>query len=198
MVCFSYCPCPQYDFSLERRGVRWGLELAEARAAEARAVEAAIARAESDGREDPSLMQDGGGKRPRPAEEHDPPPPAMNPVLAGLRHNDILTPLPAPSLARQAQPSLPQLQRLNLADFEREEDPFDKLELKTLDDREELRSILQSQPQPLPPASPPEAIQSGPTSRGNSPSPPAATRSEERRVGKECLRLCRSRWSPYH
>ena len=25
-----------------------------------------------------------------------------------------------------------------------------------------------------------------------------ATRSEERRVGKECERLCRSRWSPYH
>ena len=25
-----------------------------------------------------------------------------------------------------------------------------------------------------------------------------AYRSEERRVGKECLRLCRSRWSPYH
>ena len=26
----------------------------------------------------------------------------------------------------------------------------------------------------------------------------AYQRSEERRVGKECLRLCRSRWSPYH
>ena len=26
----------------------------------------------------------------------------------------------------------------------------------------------------------------------------SGTRSEERRVGKECLRLCRSRWSPYH
>ena len=26
----------------------------------------------------------------------------------------------------------------------------------------------------------------------------AVHRSEERRVGKECLRLCRSRWSPYH
>ena len=26
----------------------------------------------------------------------------------------------------------------------------------------------------------------------------AIGRSEERRVGKECLRLCRSRWSPYH
>ena len=29
-------------------------------------------------------------------------------------------------------------------------------------------------------------------------SPADALRSEERRVGKECLRLCRSRWSPYH
>ena len=28
--------------------------------------------------------------------------------------------------------------------------------------------------------------------------PLAGVRSEERRVGKECLRLCRSRWSPYH
>ena len=25
-----------------------------------------------------------------------------------------------------------------------------------------------------------------------------ARRSEERRVGKECVSLCRSRWSPYH
>src|SRR3546814_18285563 len=25
-----------------------------------------------------------------------------------------------------------------------------------------------------------------------------ANRSEERRVGKECVRTCRSRWSPYH
>ena len=27
---------------------------------------------------------------------------------------------------------------------------------------------------------------------------PARWRSEERRVGKECAGLCRSRWSPYH
>ena len=26
----------------------------------------------------------------------------------------------------------------------------------------------------------------------------AAQRSEERRVGKECASMCRSRWSPYH
>ena len=27
---------------------------------------------------------------------------------------------------------------------------------------------------------------------------PLSARSEERRVGKECFLLCRSRWSPYH
>src|SRR3546814_2907419 len=27
---------------------------------------------------------------------------------------------------------------------------------------------------------------------------PAGQRSEERRVGKECVSTCRSRWSPYH
>src|SRR3546814_18412760 len=30
------------------------------------------------------------------------------------------------------------------------------------------------------------------------PDPRAAERSEERRVGKECVSTCRSRWSPYH
>src|SRR3546814_4214631 len=29
-------------------------------------------------------------------------------------------------------------------------------------------------------------------------SPPRGGRSEERRVGKECVSTCRSRWSPYH
>src|SRR3546814_852617 len=34
---------------------------------------------------------------------------------------------------------------------------------------------------------------------GNIPlSGPQAERSEERRVGKECVSTCRSRWSPYH
>src|SRR3546814_4727574 len=27
---------------------------------------------------------------------------------------------------------------------------------------------------------------------------PSRSRSEERRVGKECVSTCRSRWSPYH
>lgn len=150
----------QYDFSLEKRSVRWGDDLAKARAAEAR--EAESRRAESE-RDTQAALQDSdaglaGGKKARPAEEQDLLPPALNPVLAGLRHNAILTPLPAPSFgpARPAA-SNPAPQSLNLADFEREEDPFDKLELKTLDDKEELRSILQSQPQASVSVSTPES-----------------------------------------
>src|SRR3546814_14732014 len=33
---------------------------------------------------------------------------------------------------------------------------------------------------------------------GDRPIPSSAVRSEERRVGKECVSTCRSRWSPYH
>ncbi|XP_028303497.1 ubiquitin-associated protein 1 [Gouania willdenowi] len=164
----------QYDFSLERRSVQWGLELAEARAAEARTEEAAVKLA-TENRECLAKDNDAGGrKNPRSAtEDQDLLPPALNPVLAGLSHNAILTPLPAPSLGpRKTQPSTPLSHSLNLADFEREEDPFDKLELKTLDDKEELRSILQSQPQPSRSMSPPDGSQLGSTSRGNSPSPP--------------------------
>ncbi|XP_041808491.1 ubiquitin-associated protein 1 [Chelmon rostratus] len=181
--CGSLLVDTQYDFSLERRSVRWGVELAEARAAEARAEEAA-AKHEAESRECLAQAQDidgGGGKKPQSAvEDQDLLPPALNPVLAGLSHNAILTPLPAPSLGpRKTQPSTPQPHSLNLADFEREEDPFDKLELKTLDDKEELRNILQSQPQPLPPpsVSPSEVSQRGSASRGNSPSPPSTNTS---------------------
>ncbi|XP_068598620.1 ubiquitin-associated protein 1 [Brachionichthys hirsutus] len=177
--CRSLLSGTQYDFSLERRSVRWGVELAEARAAEARAHEAA-AKQEAELNECLAKAQDvdgGGGKKGRSvAEEQDLPPPALNPVLAGLSHNAILTPLPAPSLGpRKTQPSTPQPHSLNLADFEREEDPFDKLELKTLDDKEELRNILQSQSHPMPPpsASPSEVSHRDPASRGNSPSPPS-------------------------
>src|SRR3546814_15076853 len=34
--------------------------------------------------------------------------------------------------------------------------------------------------------------------RGDARVGPLRTRSEERRVGKECVSTCRSRWSPYH
>src|SRR3546814_4851108 len=43
----------------------------------------------------------------------------------------------------------------------------------------------------------------GPGASGGAPGPAAPApvrlaRSEERRVGKECVSTCRSRWSPYH
>src|SRR3546814_14308196 len=37
-----------------------------------------------------------------------------------------------------------------------------------------------------------------PRQRGHRRARLAALRSEERRVGKECVSTCRSRWSPYH
>src|SRR3546814_9919760 len=37
-----------------------------------------------------------------------------------------------------------------------------------------------------------------PTSRSLARRPTIPSRSEERRVGKECVSTCRSRWSPYH
>src|SRR3546814_10007197 len=46
-------------------------------------------------------------------------------------------------------------------------------------------------PAPLPPFGPPSG---GPFLRQEL----AVPRSEERRVGKECVSTCRSRWSPYH
>src|SRR3546814_15936252 len=36
------------------------------------------------------------------------------------------------------------------------------------------------------------------TTAGDAPCPKTDTRSEERRVGKECVSTCRYRWSPYH
>uniref|UniRef100_A0A3P9KH49 Ubiquitin-associated protein 1 n=1 Tax=Oryzias latipes TaxID=8090 RepID=A0A3P9KH49_ORYLA len=177
--CGSLLADTKHEFSLEKRILSWEKGLAEARAAEVRAKEEA-AQHIADNKESlaqPQGIDDGGGKKPQSVtEDHDLPPPALNPVLAGLSHNAILMPLPAPSLGpRKILPSTPQPNSLNLADFEREEDPFDKLELKTLDDKEELRNILQSQPQPqpLPFVSPPEASQQGSASRGSSPSRPS-------------------------
>src|SRR3546814_3703909 len=38
----------------------------------------------------------------------------------------------------------------------------------------------------------------GPFNSIGTPEVPVCHRSEERRVGKECVSTCRSRWSPYH
>ena len=55
-----------------------------------------------------------------------------------------------------------------------------------MDQAEELRNVIKKQNQRT---KKPARIITVTSGKG---------RSEERRVGKECLRLCRSRWSPYH
>src|SRR3546814_13232231 len=44
----------------------------------------------------------------------------------------------------------------------------------------------------------PEAGPPAPIGRGDARAEIDQRRSEERRVGKECVSTCRSRWSPYH
>src|SRR3546814_7317695 len=50
----------------------------------------------------------------------------------------------------------------------------------------------------LPILEPCSAAFAGRATRFHASSPMACARSEERRVGKECVSTCRSRWSPYH
>uniref|UniRef100_A0A3P8W4M4 Ubiquitin associated protein 1 n=1 Tax=Cynoglossus semilaevis TaxID=244447 RepID=A0A3P8W4M4_CYNSE len=101
--CRSLLINTEYDFSLERRSVQWGLELANAE------KKAAMLEAEARDCSDQAQDNDGGGENTTmPATDNqDPPPPALNPVLVGLSHNAILTPLPAPSLGPRKTHKLP-------------------------------------------------------------------------------------------
>ncbi|OCU02751.1 hypothetical protein XELAEV_18008520mg [Xenopus laevis] len=126
----------QYDFLLEKKSIRWAEEMKEMKEAElkARAV----------------LSQDNveaaaGGKNKSATS-------AINSFLATLQHNNILTPTPASDNAiKYPVTSPPDLKAdFNPADFECEEDPFNKLELKTIDDKEELKNILNIHIRPVP------------------------------------------------
>ncbi|KAM4809038.1 ubiquitin-associated protein 1 [Rhinophrynus dorsalis] len=124
-----------YDFSLEKKTIQWAEEIKQIKAAQKEAelkAEAARSQAESDV---PGCSE---------SSESVGFPPPMNPVLASLQHNNILTPTPASNSAIKLKVmSPPHIKAdFNPADFESEEDPFNKLELKTIDDKEELKSIL--------------------------------------------------------
>ncbi|KAG9467392.1 hypothetical protein GDO78_015034 [Eleutherodactylus coqui] len=132
----------QYDFTLEKKTVQWAKEVKRIKAAQREAerkAEAALYQAASDAQAESKDDEDRGC------------PPSINPVLASLLHNSILTPTPANSSAMLQKVLSPPLSKadFNPADFECEEDPFDKLELKTLDDREELKSILDIHVRPV-------------------------------------------------
>ncbi|XP_066844992.1 ubiquitin-associated protein 1 isoform X2 [Anser cygnoides] len=131
----------QYDFSLEKKTIEWAEDVKKIQAAQKEAerkAEEAIANSKA-APEDSNRM----GFSEGPCPEAMPPP--INPILASLQHNNILTPTPADSSAvkqKVLSPPRPKAD-FNPADFECEEDPFDKLELKTIDDKEELKNILE-------------------------------------------------------
>lgn len=136
----------QYDFSLERRTIEWAENIKRIQAAQREAErkaeeeeEAALARSKAAAEEQSQAGFAEGGC---PGAVM---PPPINPILASLQHNCILTPTPASnSTLKQKVLSPPHTKAdFNPADFECEEDPFDKLELKTINDREELKNILE-------------------------------------------------------
>ncbi|NWI84175.1 UBAP1 protein, partial [Dryoscopus gambensis] len=130
----------QYDFSLEKKTIEWAEDIKKIEAAQREAEHKAEALANSKAAsEDITKM----GFSEGPCPEVIPLP--INPILASLQHNNILTPTPANSSAvkqKVLSPPHPKAD-FNPADFECEEDPFDKLELKTIDDKEELKNILE-------------------------------------------------------
>ncbi|XP_068856701.1 ubiquitin-associated protein 1-like [Aphelocoma coerulescens] len=131
----------QYDFSLEKKTIEWAEDIKKIEEAEREAehkAEEALANSKA-ASEDITKM----GFSEGPCPEVMPPP--INPILASLQHNNILTPTPANSSAvkqKVLSPPHPNTD-FNPADFECEEDPFDKLELKTINDKEELKNILE-------------------------------------------------------
>ncbi|KAM6306996.1 ubiquitin-associated protein 1-like [Podargus strigoides] len=131
----------QYDFSLEKKTIEWTEDIKKnetaQREAECRAEEMLVNSKATP--EDNNKMRFSKG----PCPEAMPPP--INPILAGLQHDNILTPMPVDISAvkqKVLSPPCPKAD-FNPAEFECEEDPFDKLELKTIDDKEELKNILE-------------------------------------------------------
>ncbi|XP_010016451.1 PREDICTED: ubiquitin-associated protein 1 isoform X2 [Nestor notabilis] len=132
----------QYDFSLEKKTIEWSEDIKKIQAAQREAERKAEAEGLASSKSAPEDSNKMGFSE-GPCPEAMPPP--INPVLASLQHNNILTPTPANSSAVKQKilsPPRPKAD-FNPADFECEEDPFDKLELKTIDDKEELKNILE-------------------------------------------------------
>ncbi|NXA17215.1 UBAP1 protein, partial [Ibidorhyncha struthersii] len=131
----------RYDFSLEKKTIKWAEDIKKIEAAQ-REAECKAEEALGSSKAVPEVSNKMGFSE-GPCPEAMPPP--INPILASLQHNNILTPTPAnSSVVKQKVLSPPHPKAdFNPADFECEEDPFDKLELKTIDDKEELKNILE-------------------------------------------------------
>ncbi|XP_029437088.1 ubiquitin-associated protein 1 isoform X2 [Rhinatrema bivittatum] len=141
----------QYDFSLEKKTIKWAEEIQHIQEAQREAelkAEAALTEVNVSPQGSPE-----GDDRIGFSNGCDPAamPPPINPVLASLQHNNILTPTPANTSAIKQKVMSPTHAKadFNPADFECEEDPFDKLELKTIDEKEELKNILDIHVRPV-------------------------------------------------
>ncbi|MEE6457768.1 hypothetical protein FKM82_000029 [Ascaphus truei] len=132
----------QYDFSLEKKTIQWADEMKQIKAAQEEAeIKAEAARSQADAGTHGCSEEDERIGFPLP----------VNPFLASMQHDNILTPTPANSSAVKItvmSPSHTQAD-FNPADFECEEDPFDNLELKSINDKEELKSILNIHVRPV-------------------------------------------------
>ncbi|EPY82745.1 ubiquitin-associated protein 1 isoform X1 [Camelus dromedarius] len=139
----------QYDFSLEKKTIEWAEDIKKIqetqREAERKAEEAEAKVNSKSGPEGDSKMSF--SKTHCTAAM----PPPINPILASLQHNSILTPTRVSSSATKQKVLSPPHTKadFNPADFECEEDPFDNLELKTIDEKEELRNILVGTTRPI-------------------------------------------------
>ncbi|KAM6232443.1 ubiquitin-associated protein 1-like isoform 2-T6 [Porphyrio hochstetteri] len=131
----------QYDFSLEKKTIEWAEDIKKIEAAQ-REAECKAEEMLGNSKAAPEVSNKMGfSEGPCPVAMS----PPINPILASLQHNNILTPTPANSSSVKQNVLGPPCSKadFNPADFECEEDPFDKLELKTINDKEELKNILE-------------------------------------------------------
>ncbi|XP_077903886.1 ubiquitin-associated protein 1 isoform X7 [Ictidomys tridecemlineatus] len=131
-----------YDFSLEKKTIEWAEDIKKIQEAQQEAErKAEEAEAKVNSKSGPE-----GDSKTSFSKTHSTAtmPPPINPILASLQHNSILTPTRVSSSATKQKVLSPPHTKadFNPADFECEEDPFDNLELKTIDEKEELRNIL--------------------------------------------------------
>lgn len=137
----------QYDFSLEKKTIEWADDIKKIQEAQQEAERRAE---EAEATVNSKSGPEGDSKFSKILSTATMPPP-FNPILASLQHNSILTPTRVSSSATKQKVLSPPHTKadFNPADFECEEDPFDNLELKTIDEKEELRNILVGTTGPL-------------------------------------------------
>ncbi|XP_076465032.1 uncharacterized protein LOC143296913 [Babylonia areolata] len=145
----------EYAFDTEEAVLAWARAREEAKvkamAAKEAAAKAAQAAAECSTSKDSGENSGSNGKQSGSAENavktSEPEvkavkPPWQLPVGAASLSSSILTPTPIQSFQKKAQSPLVPTNPVDLALFEQEDDPFDNMELQTINDMEELRTLL--------------------------------------------------------